>query len=68
MAAVWNDNVPAAVFYCPAVLGFWIFWIRSHRRYLIGLGGMLLGIVLLFAQRQTADREIQFVEQKKPER
>lgn len=67
MAAVWNDNVPAAVFYCPAVLGFWIFWIRSHRRYLIGLGGMLLGIVLLFAQRQTADREIQFVEQKKPE-
>lgn len=66
MAAVWNEEIPAAVFYCLGGVIFWGRQIRRDRRYLIGLLGMAIGMLLLFAQRHTAEQEIRMVEKKAP--
>lgn len=68
MAAVWNEEIPAAVFYCLGGLIFWGYQIRQDRRYLIGLTGMAVGILLLFAQRKTAQQELCIVEEKSPKK
>ena len=66
MAAVWNEEIPAAVFYCLGGVIFWGRQILRDRRYLIGLLGMAIGMLLLFAQRHTAEQEIRMVEKKAP--
>lgn len=67
MAAVWKNEIPAAVFYCLILVCFWGLSCVRDQRYVLGILGMVLGILLLTAKQFSVKKEIQVMETDSPE-
>lgn len=68
MAAVWKNEIPSAVFYCLILICFWgLCCVVRDKRYVLGILGMFLGILLLTAKQFSVKKEIQVMEADSPE-